>query len=245
MTPLCVLRRVERYGGPDGARTRDLLRDRQASWPTRLRDRCVIVIVWRIHHALLSMGGHRCRGLRGRRPDGLLNDTPGDPEVAGLGTRMHPHRQRRERDSNSRACYRLTLSKRAPSTTRPSLQVLLRVAHRGGGRIRTADGSPHARFQNGSLQPLSHSSMFSRCSFAEGVGVEPTTPLGAPAFQTGAFGHSAIPPVRGSGEIRTHDTLRCSGFRNRRLQPLGHASIVLRRGEWIRTTDPLSPRQVR
>jgi hypothetical protein len=37
---------------------------------------------------------------------------------------------------------------------------------------------------------------------AEGVGFEPTRPFGLPVFKTGAFDHSATPPVKKSGPGR-------------------------------------------
>jgi hypothetical protein len=210
-----------------------------------------------------------------------------------------------------------TFARLARGSLRPLGHLSMSSLLSGGRGIRTPDGLPHARFQNESLRPLSHSSKFfsqktetptgvrpgspswwpgalrswptSRsypwCSsdlapgrdglfleravellrlhdggaildarstnsihFAEGVRFELTTPCGAPDLQSDAFSHSAIPPDSLHGvtaeEVRfelTTPIAECSGFRNRRLRPLGHSSMYFVGASGFEPPTPCPP----
>ena len=106
---------------------------------------------------------------------------------------------------------RVTASRLASVRLQPlgHLSKVLRQRRRTDSNPRWVAPLPFSKRALSTAQPLLH---VASLRFAEGARFEPTTPLGAPAFQTGAFGHSATPPV---AAISTRRSVSAEGVRPR------------------------------
>ncbi len=140
---------------------------------------------------------------------------------------------RRGRDSNPRDAVNVyAISSRAPSTTRTPLREGLNLGTIGAGGPRSHGASHHLPgwdgafgaiplpagsghpFRRGPADPAIRRAEFSASELAS------TRPAGSSRLRRSRRNGDG-----GGGGIRTHDTLLTyTGFRDRRLQPLGHPS---------------------